>query len=224
MEIAAIIPAAGSGSRMSGANEPKQYLDLGGRTILEMTIGAISGSDLVDAIYPVLPSEDIEELSERLLKRFPKIKELVAGGAERAESVRNGIEAAKSGLVMIHDAARPFVSPCLIQGIIEAGSKHGAATAALPVSDTLKEMNGEFIGRPVDREKMLIIQTPQVFKRQMLIDIYEKISSFKKEWTDESSMVLEAGHPVAWVTGDPANIKITTEADYDLSRRILGLK
>lgn len=223
MKIAAIIPAAGSGSRLSGAKAPKQYLDLGGLTILEMTIKAISSSDLIDAIYPVLPSSDIEEQSEVLQKKFPKIKGFVAGGSVRAESVRNGVVAANSDFVLIHDAARPFISPELIQRVIEAASKWGAATAALPVSDTLKEFSGNHLGKPVDRDKVLCIQTPQVFKRQLLLDIYEKITDFQDGWTDETSMIVQGGNPVTWVTGDPANIKITTDADYKLSRRILGL-
>ena len=223
MNIAAIIPAAGSGSRMSGVKTPKQYLDLGGLTILEMTIKAISSSGLIDTIYTVLPSSDIEEQEEVLRKKFPKIKEVITGGTVRAESVRNGVVAANSDFVLIHDAARPFISPELIHKVIEAASSSGAATAALPVSDTLKEFNGNHLGKPVDREKVLNIQTPQVFKRQLLLNIYEKITDFQSGWTDETSMVVQSGNPVTWVSGDPANIKITTDADLDLSRRILGL-
>lgn len=223
MKIVAIVPAAGSGSRMSDAKMPKQYLDLGGMTILEMTIEALSRSDLIDGIYPVLPPGDVNELSKKLLGLFPKIKEVVAGGASRAESVQNGVVAAESDLVLIHDAARPFVSSSVIRRVVEAASEQGAATAALPVSDTLKEMDGNLIGESVNREKVLTIQTPQVFRRETLLDIYQKKSGSPGEWTDESSMAIEAGYQVAWVPGDPANFKITTDADYELSRRVLGI-
>jgi len=222
MKVVAIIPAAGTGSRIKSTGVPKQFFVINGRPLLDWTLEAVSASDIIEGIYLVVPPNDIETVSARYSKTaFRKICGVVAGGETRAESVSRGVLAAKSEFILIHDAARPFVTPDIISNTVNSAFIHGASTAALPVSDTLKGKDGEFIGRPIDRESTLAIQTPQVFKREILIEAYETLDIKGNSWTDETSLVAELGKPVAWVMGSRFNIKVTTEEDLEIAGKLL---
>ena len=172
MHVTAIIAAAGEGKRL-GARVPKQLLDVGGRTILERTIAAFVGHDRVDDVIVVLPPAMVQEPPKWLTaKSAPSMAvRIVAGGARRQDSVANAFDSVSldSDVVLIHDAARPFVSADLISRAIDAAAEHGAAIAALPVRDTVKrvESNG-VIAATIPRDTIYLAQTPQAFRRDVL--------------------------------------------------------
>ncbi|MBI5638222.1 MAG: 2-C-methyl-D-erythritol 4-phosphate cytidylyltransferase [Nitrospinae bacterium] len=217
--VAAVIPAAGSGSRMAAA-VPKQFMELNGHPLLDWTLAAIARADEIGSIILVVPPGDLPHMAEKYVgnPRWPKVARAVAGGATRAESVYNGVRAAGAEWILAHDAARPFVTPALVRRTVEAALRHGAATAALPAHDTLKTRDGDFLGETLDRAAVLHIQTPQVFRAADLLAAHEKLRHEGKEWTDETSLLQQAGIKVAWVPGEAANMKITTPDDFRLAQ------
>ena len=219
MPVTAIIPAAGSGTRMGAV---KQYLELAGKPLLEWTLSAVASSNMVDGIILVVSVDDVEKVSARYLNNgsFPKITDVVAGGATRGESVRNGVLAASTEYALIHDAARPFVSRQLIELTIAGAKLHGAASAALPAHDTVKKKDGVFLGETFERSSLLLIQTPQVFRRVDLLNAYDIPGEKHREMTDETTLIQLVGGKVAWVLGELANIKITTQDDLRLANII----
>jgi 2-C-methyl-D-erythritol 4-phosphate cytidylyltransferase len=201
---------------MGGA---KQYMSIAGKPLLERTLGRIAGCDIVGGIIIVVPKGDVKEISERYHK-FSKVISVIAGGATRGESVYNGVVAADTEYVLVHDAARPFVTSQLIHMTVTAAIQHGAATAGIPVHDTVKMKHDGFVGELVDRSSLLLIQTPQAFRRGELLSAYKYAGEKRMEWTDETTLVQNAGKKVAWVHGDPLNMKITTPEDMRFAQMI----
>ncbi|MBI5179216.1 MAG: 2-C-methyl-D-erythritol 4-phosphate cytidylyltransferase [Nitrospinae bacterium] len=222
--VTAIIPAAGAGTRMGGA--PKQYRELGGKPILEWTLAALSNEPSITAVILAVPPDDVDRMGKKYLNSsvFPKVTRVVAGGAKRWQSVRNGVMAADTEYALIHDAARPFTSGALIRGVVESAVAHGAATAAVPAHDTVKTRDGERLGALVDRATLLLIQTPQAFRRELLLNAYEALKGNESDWTDETSLVQAAGFPVAWVPGESTNLKITTPEDFVVAQLLAGTR
>lgn len=219
--ITAVIPAAGSGRRMA-APVPKQFMELNGHPLLDWTLTAISQAEEITSIILVTPPDELARMTEKYVNdpRWTKISRAVAGGETRANSVYNGVRAAESEWILAHDAARPFVTSSLMRRTIEAALRHEAATAALPVHDTLKTREGEFLGETLDRSTALVIQTPQVFRAADLIAAHERLRHEGKEWSDETSLLQQAGIKVAWVPGEITNMKITTPDDFRLAQVI----
>ena len=235
VKVSAIIPAAGAGKRMGsgatsavkapfqrGGAQPKQFLELRGKPLLDWTIEAVSLSTRIDEVVLVVREVDVENLSGKYLanESFPKIRSVVAGGIRRTDSVEKGVSAAVNDWVMVHDAARPFVSARLIEITIDAALKHEAAAAALPVNDTVKEKSGAFLGGTVDRDSLLLVQTPQLFRKKILLSAFQSMKDSSENYTDETSLLKAAGHKVAWVAGERTNIKITTPDDLQLAEAI----
>ena len=227
MHVTAIIAAAGEGRRL-GARVPKQLLDVGGRTILERSISAFVGHDRVDEVIVVLPPAMIAA-PPLWLKPGPTSTpaaavRIVPGGARRQDSVANAFDsvAADSDVVLVHDAARPFVSADLISRAIDAAAQHGAAIVALPVRDTVKRVESRGASRVVagtlPRETIYLAQTPQAFRREVLREAVA-LGRSGLEATDEAMLAERAGHAVHVVDGDPANVKITTADDLEVARR-----
>ena len=216
--VTAVIPAAGSGSRMAAA-VPKQFMDLNGYPLLDWTLTAISRAEEITSIILVVPPDDVPRITGKYVgnPRWPKVAQAVAGGAKRADSVYNGVCAADAEWILAHDAARPFVTPELIQRTVEAALRHGAAAAALPAHDTLKTRDGDFLGETLDRAAVLHIQTPQVFRAADFMAAHGRLRHEGREWTDETSLLQQAGIRVAWVRGEAANMKITTPDDFRLA-------
>lgn len=219
MSVTAIIPAAGSGTRMGAV---KQYLELVGRPLLEWTLEAISSSEEIGSIILVVPAGDLEQIKGKYLNSpsFKKVRSVVVGGETRADSVHNGVAASVSDYVLIHDAARPFVSHSLISKTIASAKLHGAATAATLIHDTVKFKEGELLGGLADRGSLVLIQTPQVFKRADLLAAYELVGSKRRELTDETTLAQAAGFGVAWVLGEATNMKVTSPDDMHLATLI----
>jgi 2-C-methyl-D-erythritol 4-phosphate cytidylyltransferase/2-C-methyl-D-erythritol 2,4-cyclodiphosphate synthase len=217
MHVTAIIAAAGEGRRL-GAAVPKQLLDIGGRSILERSVTAFTGHDRVDDIIVVVPP------GLTLTESFAGGVRIVAGGPRRQDSVANAFDSVSPGsdVVLVHDAARPFVSADLISRAIDAALAHGAAIAAIPARDTVKRVEGSgddaVISETIPREAIYLAQTPQAFRRDVL-SAAVAIGRSGVEATDEAMLAERAGHRVHVVEGDPANVKITTPGDLDAARR-----
>jgi len=220
MHVTAIIAAAGEGRRL-GAVVPKQLLQIGDRSILERSVAAFAGHDRVNDVIVVLPPALAAAPPSWLIADDVRV---VAGGARRQDSVANAFDRVvpESEVILVHDAARPFVSPELISRSIDAAAEHGAAIAALPASDTVKRVEGEgtrtVIVETIPRARVYLAQTPQAFRREIL-GAAIALGRTGVDATDEAMLAEQAGHRVHVVDGDPANVKITTARDLDAARR-----
>ncbi len=225
MRVSAIIAAGGRGARL-GADRPKQFLNLAGLTILERSIEAFLGHAAIGEVVVALPEEHVAEVSARFADRRGPRLTCVAGGARRQDSVAAAFARVDAGadVVVIHDAARPFVSASLIDRTVAAAREHGAAIAALPARDTVKQASGPRGGptRPVaatlPREDVYLAQTPQAFRRDVLARALDAAGDV--EATDEAMLAERSGATVHLVEGDPANVKITTVDDLERARHL----
>jgi 2-C-methyl-D-erythritol 4-phosphate cytidylyltransferase/2-C-methyl-D-erythritol 2,4-cyclodiphosphate synthase len=220
MHVTAIIAAAGEGRRL-GAAVPKQLLHIGDRSILERSVAAFATHDRVDDVIVVLPAALAAAPPDWLTMDDVRV---VAGGSRRQDSVANAFDRVlpESDVILVHDAARPFVSPELISRSIDAAAEHGAAIAAVPASDTVKRVEGEgtraVIVETIPRASVYLAQTPQAFRREIL-SAAVALGRTGVDATDEAMLAERAGHRVHVVEGDPANVKITTARDLDAARR-----
>ena len=223
MLIAAIIAAGGRGARLGGP-APKQLRTVGGRTLLERSIAPFDASARIGEIVVVLPP-DVLASPPDFVHRLRTPARLVAGGARRQDSVAAGLAAIApaSEMVVIHDAARPFCTPALIDRTIDAAAESGAATAALPAVDTVKEgrvADGVAVaGATLPRERIYLVQTPQAFRVGVLRDAVER-GRGGAEATDEATLVERAGHPVRLVQGDARNLKVTSRDDLERAEQM----
>ncbi len=203
---------------------PKQFLLLSGRPVLVHTVYRLSES-VVDDLLVLVPEERLDFTRSLVEKDNPgKPIKVIAGGAERQDSVRYGLNALgpDCSLVLIHDGVRPFVRPDAVNAVIEAARKSGAATLALMPTDTIK-MRDEATGRMSNlaRERLVMIQTPQAFRRDLIEEAHRKALAEGYTATDDSDLVERIGHEVVLVDGDPLNIKITSREDLVLAEAVL---
>lgn len=222
--VSAVIVAAGSGTRMGGISKPEIRLD--GITLFERVLHAFTAS-LVQEIV-VVCGENRARL-EALAAACPcdKPVRFCTGGKTRAESVFLGVSAAdvNSSLLCVHDCARPFVTPELIDQIIRAAAENGAASACAPVTDTIKYVDSEHhILYTPKRQYLLAMQTPQAFPRKTYLAAYAHGLQTQATFTDESALLEAAGHSVAHVPASSRNIKLTTREDLLLARAILAMQ
>jgi 2-C-methyl-D-erythritol 4-phosphate cytidylyltransferase/2-C-methyl-D-erythritol 2,4-cyclodiphosphate synthase len=227
MYVSAIIAAGGRGQRF-GAAEPKQLLTVGGRPILERSVSAFLAHPNVDEVVIALPQELVEN-PPAYLRAAAKPLHLVAGGARRQDSVTNGFRAAAtaSDVIVIHDAARPFASADLIARTIAAAAECGAALAALPARDTVKQGHMSpadnttwVVAETLPRESIFLAQTPQAFRRDVLHAALAIAERDAVDATDEATLAERAGHQVRLVEGEASNIKITTPEDLSIAEAI----
>ncbi len=212
MKVAALIVAAGRGHR-AGGPLPKQYLDMNGETILRHSTKAFLASGLVDVVQVVIHPDD-RPLYDASVAGL-RLAAPCHGGASRQESVRLGLEALGSeapDIVLIHDAARPYVSARLIGSIIEALSNNEAVIPALSVTDTIKQVDGTLITGNIDRAKLRRAQTPQGFRYLAILGAHRSLADVD-DLTDDAAVAERAGYPVHVVEGDERNIKVTTPED-----------
>jgi len=220
LHVSAIIAAGGRGLRFGGTH-PKQLLMLGGRSILERSVDAFRQCDVIDDIVVALPS-DLADHPPEYLRGGGTPLEVVAGGARRRDSVAHAFArvADRADIVVIHDAARPFVTGDAIRRTVAAAADAGAAVAAVPAYDTVKRANADgFVTATLRREEIYLAQTPQAFRTRVLKDAL----ALGGDATDEAMLAEQAGHMVRLVEGDPRNLKITTPADLVMAERLLGL-
>ena len=218
MHVTAIIAAGGSGSRL-GAALPKQLLEVAGRSLLRRSVEAFASHPAINDVIVALPAA----LAANPPAWLDGVR-IVAGGERRQDSVANAVDAvdAACDVVLVHDAARPFVSRDVITRAIEGAVAHGAAIAAVPVSDTVKrvarEAEGAVIVETLPRDEIFLAQTPQAFTRDVIRQAVAASRSGARA-TDEAMLAEQAGHRVHVVDGDPANVKITTAGDLEEARR-----
>lgn len=222
MRCAAVVPAAGSGQRLGGRD--KALLPLAGRPALAWVLQALVNSGAIDRIVIVASERNqaaLNSLAETFRCTLPL--EVTLGGVERAISVRAGIERLPSDteLVLVHDAARPLVTAELIRRAVAAGQRYGAAVAAVPVVDTIKQVSVE--GRVVhtpERSSLVIAQTPQVFRVDWLREAYRQLGTLPV--TDEATLLERAGFPVHVFPGEPENLKLTRPFDLLVAEIVLS--
>jgi len=223
MRVTAIIAAGGAGRRM-GSRQPKQLLDLGGRSILSRSVLAFDSHPGVSDLVVVVPKELEGSKAQAHIGPTMRPLTIVAGGPRRQDSVANAFARVdpSAEIVLIHDAARPFVSAAVIDRTIEAAAAYGAAIAAVEASDTVKRVerhpHGALIVETIARDEIFLAQTPQGFRREVLAAAVA-LGRSGVEATDEASLAERAGHPVHVVAGESGNVKITTEEDLVAARR-----
>ena len=214
--VTVIIPAAGQGKRMmAGIN--KVFLELSGKPILARTVKKFSDCNEVNNLIIVVAEEEISSI-KRLISGIPNVKpfEVVAGGAERQYSIANAIKylPEDTEIVLVHDGARPLVSEETIKNVIAATMTDGAAIAAVPEKNTVKIVDKKgMVQRTPDRSSVWEVQTPQGFRRDILVQAYKLAEKENFLGTDDSGLVERLGIPVKVVKSDYQNIKITTPED-----------
>jgi len=222
-KLSVVIPAGGQGLRM-GAKVPKQFIELKGRPIIHHTIAVFEALDWVDEIILCVPEAEVSHVQNEMANRA-KVK-VVVGGEERQDSVYNGLKAIgkSSGFVAVHDGVRPFITEEIIKTVYEAAKKFGAAVAAIPVNDTLKRADNEgLLQENIERENLWRMQTPQIFKTELLLEAMEKAQIESFYGTDEGSLIQFIGKPVKFILGSEFNIKITRPEDLILGEWIASL-
>jgi 2-C-methyl-D-erythritol 4-phosphate cytidylyltransferase len=242
MKVIVIIPAAGLGTRMAPMpsamdaktkkpHPSKQFSELAGTPILIHTLRRFAAVDAVSEIWIALRENEIEGFRERLNQEAQEAKdvlkkkiELVAGGEHRQQSVEhalNAISAAPEDVVLVHDAVRPLVTAEVINEVIEAAKKYGAAIAGLPAVDTVKQVErtseGAIVKATIPRAGVVLAQTPQGFHYSVIKKAFDEAAADGFTGTDEASLAERSGHQVAVVMGSPRNIKITNPGDMELA-------
>jgi len=225
MNVHVLVPAAGSGSRLSGDTR-KQYLELGDQPVLVRTLARLASLPQVTTIHLIVPGEDVAFCRSELVERYhlDKIGAVIVGGAERQDSVRNGLEAcgaASQDVILVHDGVRPFFPRDQIGPLVQLAAMEGAALLAIPAQDTIKEVFDGRVRSTLDRRLLWQVQTPQAFRCERIREAHRRAHASGYTGTDDASLVEWCGWPVAVLPGHPYNIKITTPADLVLARALL---
>ncbi len=220
MSVAAIIPAAGMGVRMGG-DTPKQFLSLEGVPIFVHTLRKFVASDAIDEIYLALRREDMPRVSLDIEREhFSKPVRTVAGGASRQDTVARALAEVPSTteLVVVHDAVRPVIELEMIHRVVDEARRNGAAILGIPSVDTIKQVERQKILSTIPRERIVLAQTPQAFRYEILREACDRAAADGFWGTDESSLVERLGHEVHVLMGSDRNIKITKPSDLPLAR------
>ena len=224
MTAVAVIVAGGQGTRIEG-KLPKQFLNLGDRPILAHCVQRFESCQMVDQIVLVVPEDYLGYCSEAIVDQydFRKVKKIVCGGRERQESVYLGLKACpkSTNVVAIHDGVRPFVSPQKISESIELCEQKRAVILAVPAKDTVKRVEGNSVVTTLDRRKLWLVQTPQVFDYSLILDAYERAIEDEFAGTDDAMLLERLGRQVTVVEGEYQNIKITTAEDLAIAEKLV---
>lgn len=224
LRVTAIIAAAGMGHRME-LPVNKQFLNIRGRTVLGMTLHAFFRADYVDDLI-ILVQEKERDIVEKILENSMETKpcRLVVGGKERQDSIYNGLKAiGNTDIVLTHDGARPFISQDKIREAIEGVLDTGASVLGNPVKDTVKvSSDGRIVDFTPNRSVLYAVQTPQVFRKEILVRAYKQAFEEGYYGTDDCSLVEKTGVKVRLIPGDYTNIKITTPEDLILAESLVG--
>ncbi len=227
--VAAVVLAGGSGSRMESSTA-KQYLELGGMPVVVHSLRAFQQAEEVDGVVLVVRAEDMDYARSELVEKYglTKVSRIVPGGKERFDSVWQGIQATGTkdagDIIMIHDGARPFVTEEMIHASIASASAHGACTVAVPVKDTIKVVDRDGFGVDTpDRSTLYQIQTPQTFRREVIMEAHEHFHENPRPGITDDTMLVEEylQRRVAIVPGDYRNIKLTTPEDMVMAEAFL---
>lgn len=224
--VVAVIPAAGSGVRM-GLDTPKQFMDLLGKPLLALTLLPFQHCRAVDAVILVAPAGELDFCRENIVRKhaLDKVKVVVSGGARRQDSVRLGLEATEGAFdrVLIHDGVRPLLCPDFLTCMIKEGENHRALVTGYPAKDTIKEATKDRdVIRTLDRRRLWMIQTPQLFRFDDLMEAHHK--ALRENWeeaTDDALLLEQMGIPVKIIEGPEENIKVTTPHDLETVRYLM---
>ncbi len=220
----AIIVAAGKGKRM-GTAISKQFLPLAGKEILAHTVERFEQADAIRDIILVAGKEGLEDI-KRMVQEYGwrKVVSVIEGGKERQDSVKNGLDAVsgETEIVLIHDGVRPFVTEDILNKSIEAAVVMGACAAGVPVKDTIKVCDQDNIAvKTPDRNTLWQIQTPQTFRKDLIMKAYQRAACDGFIGTDDASLAEHCGYPVKVIFGSYRNIKITTKEDLLIGEALL---
>jgi 2-C-methyl-D-erythritol 4-phosphate cytidylyltransferase len=225
--IAAIVPAAGLGTRM-GAETPKQFLELDGMPLIIFTLRRLAACAAITDFFISTRADDVVSLEDKVAKAgLGRPARVVHGGDTRQQSVANALAQVdpSTEIVLVHDAVRPFVTPAQIDRVIAEARARGAAILGVPAIDTVKEVKRAslpedvaLIASTIPRERIVLAQTPQVFSYALLRDAFRKAEQDDVTSSDEAALVERFGHDVFVVLGSERNIKITRPSDMDLAR------
>jgi len=225
--IAAIIPAAGLGTRMGG-DQPKQFLELDGVPLIIFTLRRLAACSAITDFFIATRGDDVVALQDKVAKAgLGRPARVVHGGDTRQQSVANALAQVDPAteIVAVHDAVRPFVTPAQVDRVIAEARVRGAAILGIPAIDTVKEVKRAslpedvaLISATIPRERIVLAQTPQVFKYALLRDAFKKAQEDDFTGSDEAAIVERFGHDVFVVLGSERNLKITRPADMDLAR------
>lgn len=224
-DVSVIIPAAGLGLRM-GTNVRKPFIMIGKKPVFFYTLEKFFKLKRIKEIIFVVNKEDLSTVIEKWsdeLKTY-KVTNIISGGEKRQDSVFNGLHHLSSDtkIVLIHDAVRPLVNKEIIKAVIEKAEEKGAAIVATPMKSTVKKVNSNLsIIETVSRHDLWMAQTPQGFKKDIIIEAYDKIKNTNAEFTDDAEVVEKCGFKVQIVAGTYDNIKITTSEDLKLAKLLL---
>ena len=219
-----IVVAAGSGKRM-GTETRKQYLLLDDKPLFIHPLEVMEKQKKITGIILVAPPADLDFCKE-LIKEYSikKVLSIVSGGDTRGASVYNGLQAVPedSEFVVVHDGARPLLSQKILENVLEAAILEGAAIAAVPVKDTIKQVNPEgLVQKTLERSLLWAVQTPQAFRKELLLECYKRALGDKLQGTDDASLLETYGYPITVVMGDYRNMKITTKEDLEYAEYLL---
>jgi 2-C-methyl-D-erythritol 4-phosphate cytidylyltransferase/2-C-methyl-D-erythritol 2,4-cyclodiphosphate synthase len=222
MKVAVLVLGAGLGERLGG-ELPKAFVPLLGRSLLVRSLAVMAAVPEVDRVVPVVAPGDLERFAELDVAGIPKLTAPVPGGEERQDSMRAGLAALDDGisLVVVHDAARPLVTAGEVSRAIDAARECGAALLAHPVRDTIKRVREGAVVETPERSQCYGAQTPQVFRRELLVESLARAEAEGVVATDDAQLVERLGQRVQVVEGSPENIKITLPADLTLAEAIL---
>ena len=225
--VGIVVVAGGSGSRM-GAAMPKQFLDIAGRPVLVRTIERMHAALPDSQIVVVLPEAHVELWQECYKRSECKVEHSIAlGGATRFDSVSSGIAALNDdcNLIAVHDGVRPLLSVEMVRRGVECAAESGAAVPVIAVVDSIRDVDAQGASRAVDRSRLRAVQTPQVFRADLLKEAYEAVGARledRSKATDDASVVEMYGHAVALYEGEPQNLKLTTPTDLSVAEMILA--
>jgi len=221
MRITCILASAGKGRRLNERRE-KPFLTLSGKPLLLHTLKAIEGISFIKHVIVVVSHAKLKA-TEKLVAEYAlrKIRAVIPGGKRRFDSVKNGLaKVGKTDFVMIHDGARPFINSDLVKKVLSAAEASGSAVCAIPSKQTLKSVSKNFfIKNTLKREFIWEAQTPQIFRKDLIVEAYRKAG--RKSATDDAGLVERLGHKVKLVEGSQRNIKITTPEDLKLAKIFL---
>ncbi|MDR1572932.1 MAG: 2-C-methyl-D-erythritol 4-phosphate cytidylyltransferase [Clostridiales Family XIII bacterium] len=219
--VAVVVAAGGAGVRM-GADAPKQFMRIGGKSVLERTTEAFENNASVDDVYVVTAADRVADCRVALGGRVAKLRGVCTGGATRQASVFAGLSAlpAAVDIVLIHDAARPFVSQGCIDRVLRLAAEKGAAAAAVPVKDTIKAARDGVFAETLDRSALYRMQTPQGFRRSLILEAHAAAVRDGFTGTDDAVLLERIGEKVYLAEGDYDNIKLTTPEDIAPARAI----
>ncbi|MDF2036782.1 2-C-methyl-D-erythritol 4-phosphate cytidylyltransferase [Cytobacillus oceanisediminis] len=222
MNYQVILPAAGQGKRM-GAGKNKLLLEIGNVPVFIHTLRVFESDPECTGIFLAINPQDEEEMCVLLKKHhITKVAAMVEGGKERQHSVYNAAKASSGeDVVLVHDAARPFITRELLQPLVKAAMEKGAAVLAVPLKDTVKKADGNLITETLERSCLWAVQTPQAFRISSLLDAHRKAEEDGFLGTDDASLVERLGKEVMIVEGSYDNIKLTTPEDIYFAEAII---